>query len=344
MTDGAATAEKTMKAAFLHKNGDPTTTEVLSVDSNVPVPTPAEGELLVQVHAASLNPIDWQLMTGDFPGQKQGTVGADVAGVVQAVGINCGEQYKVGDEIYADAIGTKGSFAEYVLVKASVASKKPSNLSMEEAASLPLAGLTALQGLQLHGNLQEGQKVLIFGGSGGVGSLAIQMAKALGAAQVYATGSNVDLIKKLGADVVVNYKEESLMDSLKGKDFDVVFDTIGGVEHWQVGQAALKKKDGTFITIVGDGGSLVTIIGKSLWRKLKGNLTGGPFYNLFLTNTKYEGIGKDMAKMTELVESRKVKPVLDERRFELTTESVHDFIKVSMSHRAKGKLILQVQK
>ena len=215
---------------------------------------------------------------------------------------------------------------------------------MAEAASLPLAGLTALQGLQIHGNFQKGQRVLILGGSGGVGSLAVQMAKALGASQVYATGSNVDLIKSLGADAVVNYKTENLMDALKGKDFDIVYDTIGGKEHWEIAQAALKPKGGYFVTIVGDGGSLVGLIAKTIGRKLVGKVKGGPFYNLFLTDTSYAGVGDDMAKITELVDGGRVKPVLDERRFALTTEGMHDLVKASQSHRAKGKLILEVQK
>lgn len=337
------TAPTTMKAAILEKNGDPTTAEILSVKDDVPVPKPTKDQLLVKVGAASINPVDWKLMKGDFPGQKSGTCGADVCGVVESIGPDTTTDLKVGDTVYADAINTKGSFAQYVLVGIKVASKMPSNISVAEAASLPLAGLTALQGLINQGNLVEGQKVLVFGGTGGVGSLAVQIAKALGASEVTSTGSQVEQIKSLGADVVVNYKEESLMDALKGKDFDVVYDTIGGLEHWQVAQASLKK-GGIFVTIVGDGGSLLNTMGGMVWRKLKGAVTGEFQYKLFLTDTKYEGVTKDMEKITELVEAGKVKPVMDERRFELTTEGVHDFIKASMSHRAKGKLILQVQK
>lgn len=331
---------KTMKAAILHKNGDPTTSEVLSVDE-VPMPEPKEGQILVKVAAAAINPVDWKMMQGDFPGLKQGPVGADVSGTVTKIGPDTTTALAVGDEVYGDAIDTKGSFAEYMICNASVLSKKPKNVSHTEAASLPLAGLTALQGLRIHGNFKEGQKVLIYGGSGGVGSLAIQMAKALGASEVYSTGSSVDMIKGFGADVVVNYKEESLMDGLKGQDFDLVFDTIGGYEHWEVAQASMKK-DGTFISIVGDGGNMLGMVLKWQWRKLKGKIAGGPHYSLFLTNTKYDGVGDDMAKMTELIEAGKVKTVLDERKFALTTDGIHEFIKASMSHRAKGKLVLQV--
>ena len=208
----------------------------------------------------------------------------------------------------------------------------------------PLAGLTALQSLRNVGKIKEGQKVLLLGGTGGVGSLAIQMAKALGASNITATGSNVELIRDtLGADVVVNYKTEPLLGALAGKDFDVVLDTIGGLEHWQVGRAALKHKGGIFLTIVGDGDySLLLVIGKVIWRSLAALVFGGPQYRIVLTDTKYDGVKNDMATITEWVESGKVKPLLDERRFQLTTEGVHDLMKASMSHRAKGKLILQV--
>jgi len=127
--------------------------------------------------------------------------------------------------------------------------------------------LTALQGLQGAG-LKEGMKVAIMGGSGGVGSLAIQMAKALGASHVYATGSSVELIKGLGVDTVINYKETSVLEALKGKDLDIVYDTIGGYENWEAAQAGLKK-NGTFVTLVGDGGSLVPNLAKIAWRMLQ---------------------------------------------------------------------------
>ena len=135
------------------------------------------------------------------------------------------------------------------------------------------------------------------------------------------------------------------MDSLSGKEFDLVFDTIGGCEHWLVGKAALKSsKTSRFITIVGDGGGLPMTMAMVVWRKLKALFTGSPEYHLFLTDTTYSGVKDDMKKLTELVEGGQVKPLLDDRRFELTTQGVHDLIGASKSHRAKGKLILQVEK
>ncbi|CAB9515310.1 Mycocerosic acid synthase-like polyketide synthase [Seminavis robusta] len=333
---------ETMKAAILHKNGDPLSKKVLSLD-HVPIPEPKKGQLLVKIHAASINPVDWKLTKGEIPGYKRGPVGCDVAGTILKIGPDTSSDLKVGEAIYADAIETKGSFAEYCIVPENVASKKPCNNSFAEAASLPLAGLTALQGLKIHGRLEKGQKALIYGGTGGIGSLAIQMAKALGASEVYATGSNTELIKGLGADVVVNYKEESLMDALKGKDFDLVFDTIGGLEHWQVAKESLKKKGGKFITLNDDGGSLLTMLAKAVWRSIIGSVGLGMPYAFIVTDTKFAGVGKDMAQITELVEGGHVKALLAEQQFELTQKGLQDLVHASMS-RAKGKLILQVEK
>ena len=332
-----------MKAVLMHKNGDPTDSSVLSVEDNVPKPIPGKGEILVRVKAAAINPIDWKLIQGLFPGKKSGTVGCDVAGVVEEVGPDVGDAWKVGDEVFADAMSTMGSFAEYCKVQAVAASPKPKNLDFQNAAALPLAGLTALQGLTTQGGLKPGMKVAILGGSGGVGSLAIQIAKALGASYVYATGSSVDMIQSLGADAVINYKETSVVESLKGKELDIVFDTIGGYEGWQAAQGGLKK-GGTFVTIVGDGGtSILALVPGVLYRKFLSLLGAGPKYELFLTNTKAPAVVQDMKQLTELVESGKVKPVLDDQSFQLTTASIHEMMKASMSHRSKGKLVLVVE-
>ena len=331
-----------MKAAILHKNGDPTESSVISVEDNIPKPVPGKGEILVRVKAAAINPVDWKWIQGSFPGKKSGLVGCDVAGVIDQIGPETSDQWKVGDEVYADAVATMGSFAEYCRVQAVAASTKPENLTFQQAAALPLAGLTALQGLTTYGGLKEGMSVAILGGSGGVGSLAVQIAKALGAAHVYATGSSVEMIHSLGADTVINYTETSVVDALKGKDLDIVYDTVGGYDNWQAAQAGLKK-GGTFVTIAGDGGnSLLAMIPGIAWRKFMSLLGAGPKYNLFLTNTKPPAVVRDMKQLTELVESGKVKPILEERTFQLTTDSVHEMLKASMSHRAKGKLVLVV--
>jgi len=330
-----------MKAAIQHKNGDPTSPEVLSVVDDAPIPEPAAGQVLVKVACASLNPIDYKLVAGDFPGKTAGPFGADVSGTVERLGPGC-DAFKPGDRVYADAIKTHGSFAEYAVVEAAALSPMPKNASFKEAAALPLAGLTALQAFATHGKLRAGQKVAIMGGSGGVGSLAVQMAKALGAAHVYATGSAVDLIKGLGADTVINYKETSVVEAMAGLELDLVFDTVGGVDNWLAARGGLKR-GGAFLSIVGDGGSIASIMRAVLWRNAVG-LFGfaGPTYKVFLTSTDAPGVAADMRKLTELVEAGKVKPLVDARAFELTTASLGDLIKASMTHRTKGKLVMTV--
>ena len=342
------TIPSTMKAAVIHKIGaaDPASSESITVQTDVPVPEPAAGEVLIRVSAAAINPVDWKILKGDFPGKAAGEgFGLDVSGTVVKIGPDTTTTLKVGDAVYADVIVTtkkSGSFSEYCICQEVAASPNPKNVDLVQAASLPLAGLTALQGLVTQGGFQEGDKVLIFGGSGGVGSLAVQMAKAMGASEVWSTGSAVDSIKQLGADHVINYKEQNLMEALQGKDFDVVYDTIGGYEHWEVGQACIKK-GATYVTIAGDGPgvSMPMFIVNVMYRKLMSYL-GGPGYTIFLTNSKPPAVVEDMKKLTELVESGKVKPILDDRKFALTTESVHDIIKASMSHRTKGKLVMKI--
>jgi len=305
-----------MKAVLKHKNGDPTSAEVLSVVENVAIPEPNEGELLVKVACAAINPVDYKIVEGHFPG-KSNRFGSDVSGTIAKIGPGCNATMKVGDKIYADAIATGGSFAEYVLVQQVAACRMPKNNTFKEAAALPLAGLTALQGLTTQGKLQRGQKVAILGGSGGVGSLAVQMAKALGAAHVYATGSAVALIRQLGADTVINYREvASVEEEMKGLELDLVFDTVGGDDSWKAAQASLKS-----------GGTFVCLFGK---------------HGTFLTNTNAPEVIADMQQLTDFIESGAVKALVDERDFQLTTESVGEIVQASMSHRTKGKLVLTV--
>jgi NADPH:quinone reductase-like Zn-dependent oxidoreductase len=159
-----------MKAAIVHKNGDPCQSDVLSVVDDVPKPVIKAGEILVQIKAAAINPIDWKLVRGDLPGltlPPGSPLGCDVAGVVETIGPECETSLSVGDEIYANTFATKGAFAEYCSVKAAAAYAKPKNCTFQEAASLPLVGLTALQGLVTHGGFQSGMSVCVLGGSGG---------------------------------------------------------------------------------------------------------------------------------------------------------------------------------
>ena len=332
-----------MKAAYVHKIGDMTVHEdYMSVREDLPIPEPKKGQVLVKVHTAAINPIDWKLAEGILPGYRGGVIGCDLSGVIERIGPGTVTDLQVGDEVYGDAMDTKGAFGEYCVVKAIVLAKKPSTISMKEAAALPLCGLTTVQGLINHGQFRAGQKVLIFGGTGGVGSLAIQMAKAMGASEVCATGSQVELMKTLGADSVVNYKEQNLMETLKGKEFDLVFDTIGSLEHWKIAKASMKPK-GVFVTIMGDDtGHLMKDVATILWRSMKSMILGGQKYRFCFVATSAPVVVDTMKTLTELVEKGSVKPLIDNRTFELTTRGIIDLVKVSKTHRATGKLLLKV--
>lgn len=215
-----------MKAYQVRRYGGPDVLEL----TEVPSPTPAEGELLVEIRAASVNPIDFKVRSGKakpiLPYKLPFTLGHDFSGVVRALGPGV-SGFSVGDEVFARPEDLRiGAFAEQIAVPASVTAHKPKTLSHVEAASLPLVGLTAYQSLFEFGGLKAGERVLIHGGAGGVGSLAVQLAKSRGAhVLATASGKNVERVKALGADEVIDYTAQRFEDV--AKDIDLVFDTIG---------------------------------------------------------------------------------------------------------------------
>ncbi|OUL80975.1 NADP-dependent oxidoreductase, partial [Paraburkholderia hospita] len=198
---------------------------------DMPAPELREDDVLIQIHAAGVNPLDSKIRDGAFklilPYRLPLILGNDLAGVVARVGSRV-RRFRPGDEVYArppkDRIGT---FAEFIAIKEDAVALKPKALSMEEAASIPLVGLTAWQALVERGQLKKGQKVLVHAGSGGVGTFAIQLAKHLGAiVATTASAPNAGLMKQLGADIVIDYRKDDFAATLK--DFDVVLDTQGG--------------------------------------------------------------------------------------------------------------------
>jgi len=222
-----------MKAAVYYRYGSP---DVISV-SEVAKPTPKDGEALVKVHAASVNAYDWHLLraapfftrflSGLFK-PSNNILGADIAGVVEAVG-SAAAQFKPGDEVYGclESCGkgglAAGGFAEYVCAKESVLAPKPPGVSFEEAAALPMAAVTALQGLRDFGQIKPGQKVLINGASGGVGTYAVQIAKSFGAEVTGVSGARaLDVVYSLGADYVIDYTTEDFTKN--GKLYDLILD------------------------------------------------------------------------------------------------------------------------
>jgi len=218
-----------MKAAQINEYGDPSVISINEVEK----PAVGNGQVLIEVYAASLNPFDTSVRAGKvkdkIPLQFPVTLGGDIAGVVTAVGDDV-TSLTVGDKVFGQAsavAGNSGALAEYAATAAGQVAKVPGSIDFQQAASLPLVGVSALQALTALINLQAGQKILIHGGAGGIGSVAIQIAKHLGAhVATTATGVGVDYVKQLGADEVIDYKAQDFSQVLK--DYDAVFDTVGG--------------------------------------------------------------------------------------------------------------------
>jgi NADPH:quinone reductase-like Zn-dependent oxidoreductase len=333
-----------MKAFVLERYGKKQALQA----ADLPTPEPRDDEVLVQVHAAGVNVLDAKIRDGAFklilPYRLPLTLGHDVAGVVIQVGPRV-RQFKVGDEVYARPDDFRiGTFAEFVAVKETSLALKPKNLTMEEAASLPLVALTALQSLVGIAKLQRGQKVFIQAGSGGVGTLAIQLAKHLGATVATTTSAtNVALVKSLGADVVIDYKTQDFEEVLR--DYDVVLNSQDG--------KTLEKS----LRVLRHGGKLVTISGppdpafgteiRAPWfvrlvmrvlssgvrRKAKSGGIGYAF--LFM-----KANGSQLREITRLVEAGAVRPVID-RVFPF--ESTNEALAYVDAGRAKGKVVVKVR-
>jgi NADPH:quinone reductase-like Zn-dependent oxidoreductase len=233
-----------MHAVRIHSFGE---ADVLKVEE-VPPPEAKDNEIVVRVMAASVNPVDFKIRSGKYPAVKEDqlpmVLGRDISGVVERVGGNV-RKFKKGDAIYAMLGSDIGGYAEFTLVTEDEAAKKPPQLDFVQAAAVPLAALTAWQGLFDHGGLKAGQRVLIHGGAGGVGHFAIQFAKAKGtwvAATV--SGEDIALAHKLGADQPIDYKKERFEDV--AKDIDLVYDLIAG--DTQKRSFAVLKDGGTLIS------------------------------------------------------------------------------------------------
>jgi len=298
-------------------------------------PAVADDGVLVHVRAASVNRVDWYDVTGTplvarpatgIRGPKTRSVGGDFAGTVAAVGSQV-ENFQPGDEVYGIA---NGSFAEYVCAERAVG-RKPANLSFEEAAAVPVAALSALQGLRDHGQLQSGQSVLVNGASGGVGTFAIQVAKALGA-EVTAVCStrNVEQARSLGADEVIDYTRADFTRS--GRRYDLLFD-IAGSKSWRQCTRVLKPK-ARLVIVGGKSGRLLGPLGHiaKTWLASK---PGGREAVFFIAKPG----GPDLDVLRELLESGAVKPVV-ERRYEL--KDAADALRYMGEGHAQGKLVISV--
>jgi NADPH:quinone reductase-like Zn-dependent oxidoreductase len=315
---------------------------------DMPEPDVLDQDVLVAIHAASLNPLDIKIRDGEFklllPYRLPLILGNDMAGVVVRVGSKA-RRFKPGDEVYArpqqDRIGT---FAEYIAVNEADVALKPGNLTMQEAASIPLVGLTAWQVLVERAQLEKGQKVLIHAGSGGVGMFAIQLAKQLGATVATTTSTaNVDLVKSLGADIVIDYKKQEFAEILHG--YDVVLNSLD--------KDTLEKS----IKVLKPGGKLISISGppdmafakesgmnwflQQVMRALSAGIRRkaqrhGISYSFALMRAD----GEQLGKITSLIESGAIRPVMDRIfPFQATNEAM-DYLATG---RAKGKVVIQVR-
>jgi NADPH:quinone reductase-like Zn-dependent oxidoreductase len=240
-----------MKAAQINEYGDASVVQVTEIEK----PIPQKGKVLVEVHASSINPYDSAVRAGyvqqTIPLRLPITLGGDIAGKVVQIGEGV-TGFEVGESIYGQAAvvtGNSGAFAEYAVTAATQIAKAPRNIDFLKAASLPLVGSSAVQALYTHLTLQPGQKILITGGTGGIGSIAIQIAAHLGAAvTATATGDGLRLAEQLGASDVIDYKTDDF--SKLSKDFDAIYDTVGG-DSFKTALSALKS-GGTAVTMLGE--------------------------------------------------------------------------------------------
>jgi NADPH:quinone reductase-like Zn-dependent oxidoreductase len=314
----------------------------------VPEPELREDEVLVQVHASGVNLLDSKIRGGEFklilPYRVPFVLGHDVAGVVARVGPRV-RQFKVGDEVYSRPDDFRiGTFTEFVAVKEDSLAIKPNNITMEEAASIPLVGLTAWQALVEKANLKNGQKVFIQAGSGGVGTFAIQLAKHLGATVATTTSSaNIDLVKRLGADIVIDYKKDDFEQKLR--DYDVVLNSQDA--------RSLEKS----LRVLKPGGHVISISGppdpdfakeKGLSWFLKIVMTLLSFSirkQAKQLNVNYSFLfmranGKQLNEITSLIDAGVIRPVIDKvYPFDATNEA----LAYVESGRAKGKVVIKLK-
>jgi len=229
--------------------------DVMEVNDKASVPNPPSGKILVNVKASGVNPVDWKIREGYMQQMIQlqfpSTLGLDFSGVIKQVGENVPSDFKQGDEVYGQASvlrGGSGAFAESALVDQDAIAHKPKTLNSEEAAALPLVGVSAWQALVENIGLSKGQKILIHGGAGGIGSIAIQLAKHLGAYVATAVSTNdKQFVQDLGADQVIDYKTENFEDMIH--DYDAVYDTIGG-DTYKRSFKVLKKGSGILVSML----------------------------------------------------------------------------------------------
>jgi len=333
-----------MKAFIINRYGKKENLQ----SAEIAEPVLRANDVLVQIHAASVNVLDSKIKNGDFklilPYKPPIMLGHDVAGIVIKVGLGV-KQFKTGDEVYARPADHRiGTFAELIAINENDVALKPGKLSMEEAASIPLVGLTAWQALVEKANVKKGQKVFIQAGSGGVGTFAIQLAKHLGATVATTTSaSNIDLVKSLGADIVIDYRKEDFETILK--DYDIVLNSQDA--------KTLEKS----LRILKPGGKLISISGppdpsfaeeiKAPWfmKFIVRLLSAGVRKKAKRLNVSYSFLfmrseGTQLGQITSLIDAGIIKPVIDKVfPFEQTNEAM-GYVETG---RAKGKVVIKIK-
>ncbi len=300
-------------------------------------PNPADGEVLLKVRAASVNPLDYHFLRHPFlrPVMARLTKvktlrpGRDVAGQVEAVGKNV-TQFKIGDEVFG---ACNGAFAEYACARESAFAIKPSNVSFEQAASVPVAALTALQGFRDKAHLQRGQKVLINGAAGGVGTFAVQIAKMFGAEVTGVCSTrNVELVQSIGADIVIDYTREDFTSN--GKQYDVIFDLVANHSFAEHRRALTSRGIYIGAGMIGLDGSMGRVLMRLIPELVKWRFVSQKSVSLLAKLNQ-----KDLDTIGALIAEGRVTPVID-RRYKLS--EVPDAVRYVEQGHARGKVIIDV--
>ena len=333
-----------MKALVFKRYGRPD--QVVFADMPRPVPKP--DEILVQVHAAGLNPIDYTIPKGTFKPilkfQLPATLGSDLAGVVVEIG-NRVTRFRPGDAVFASTFDLgRGALAEFAVVPENAAALKPVNLDFVQAASIPMAGLTSWQALKERANLKTGQKVFIPAGSGGIGTFAIQLAKYLGAKVGTTTSTaNVDLVRSLGADEVVDYKKQEFEDVLRG--YDAVLGTVRGDALEK--SLRILKANSTVVSLVGPPDAafarargmnffMVGVFGLLSRKIIRRAKKRGVAYSFLFVHPD----GRQLAEIGELLKDGSIRPVIDKV---FPFAQAKEALAYLEQGRAKGKVVVQMR-
>lgn len=322
-----------MQAVVYHRYGSPDIPQLEEIEK----PTVGDNEVLLKIRAASLNPLDWHLMRGrpailrlifGLRKPRVTRMGIDAAGVVEAVGKHV-TRFAPGDEVFG---ACRGAFAEYASAPESKLAKKSATVTFEQAASIPIAALTALQGLRDTGKVQAGQKVLINGASGGVGTFAVQIARSFGADVTGVCSTrNVELVRSLGADAVVDYTREDFTKS--SQRYDLILDCIGN--HSLSEYRRVLNPRGTYVVVGGPDGRWISPVDLFVKAAML-----SPFASQRLIGLSAKHNAVDLAALNDLVEAGKMTPVID-RRYRLS--EVREAMRYLEEGHARGKVLITVE-